>query len=414
MLDVKEVESANISGTYKSTGKERRFRMPLKRWMLFALVLTVFILLYSSIHYYIYRRVAWAFAAESAGAIWALRALILLLAFSFPTAEFLARSSINQFSVSLKWFGSLWMGLGFYMFGTSVIGHILWTGFRASGFDRYLFNHGANPRFAIFFPLLGLALLLSGLAFYEAEREVAVTQIEAQMKNLPKELDGLSVVQVSDLHLGVVVGKSRAKKMVDQINSLSPGLIVITGDFVDEEPGQLGDIFPEFARLRSKYGVYACTGNHEFYAGVREVAARAAEINIKFLRNSMATIGGSLLLYGIDDPARAEVGGKTAPFESVIGPEAKTHPSILLYHRPSKRLSRAAELGIDLILCGHTHNGQIWPFRYIVRLFFPRITGHFTEGACHLYVSRGLGTWGPPMRLRSIPEIVKIILRPAK
>lgn len=409
---MKEVENVNIPESYKAGGDPRLFRMPFKRWMLFALVLTIFILLYSSIHYYIYRRLVWAFAVESSGSLWAFRALVIMLAISFPTAHFLIRAGIGPFTIVADWFGSLWLGLGFYMLLTSALGHLIWIIFRINSFDHYLIAYGANPRLTIFFPLLLLALLLSGIAFYNAERKAPVTQFTARMKNLPKELDGFSIVQISDLHLGVVVDKSRAEKIVDQINLLDPDLVVITGDLVDEEPGRLDAIFPEFARLKTKYGVLASTGNHEFYAGVKEVVRRAAQVNIKFLRNEKTTVAGSLLVYGIDDPARAELGGVAVPFETVIGPEARKSPSILLYHRPSK-LEKAASLGIDLMLSGHTHNGQLWPFRHIVRIFFPRITGHFTEGGCHLYVSRGIGTWGPPMRLGSKPEIVKIILRPA-
>ncbi len=146
-------------------------------------------------------------------------------------------------------------------------------------------------------------------------------------------------------------------------------------------------------------------------AGILEVVEAAERGGVRFLRNERAVVAGAISVYGIDDPAADRAREDTAAaFERIIGPEALREPSILLYHRPLQP-SVASRLGIDLMLSGHTHRGQMWPLSYVSRIFFPFQAGAYRIGKTLLYVSRGVGTWGPPMRIASRPEIVRITLR---
>jgi predicted MPP superfamily phosphohydrolase len=267
--------------------------------------------------------------------------------------------------------------------------------------------------------LWGLALVLAvsgaiaGFAFREARREILPTELEVTFKNLPPRLDGFTIVQVSDIHLGVIVGKAQLRRMVDQVNSLHPDLIVLTGDLVDEDAGYLNSLAHELSKLQAKYGVLACTGNHEFYAGIEKVMRQVAPTGVRYLRNEKVTIADALDVYGVDDPTAWQMNhGEPLWPRDVIGQEAKQRPSLLLYHQPL-HYDDAARRGIDLVLSGHTHHGQLWPLGYISKLVYRYTTGFFSIGATRAYVSRGFGTWGPPMRFGSPPEIVRVRVRAA-
>ena len=384
----------------------------MRGWIGIAMFLTLLIVVTGGVNFYIYRRMVSSLAIESQTWLWVLRVSFILLATSYLTARILLHSSINVVSVSWFWVGSLWLGLAFYLFLLCLITQFISGVLQISGAYKPIENAlGLNIGIAGFILVLGSALFISGFAFREANGKADTPVLEVPVKKLPRELDGFSIAQITDLHLDVVMSPAWVKRMVDQVNSLNPDLIVITGDLIDEDPDRSPQIFEQLKRMNSRYGVLAVTGNHEFYVGVNRVVRHALDANIRYLRNEKVVIAGSLNFYGIDDPSvKYRFGGELVPFEKVIGPEAKVEPAILLYHRPA-HIEKLAGLGIDLVLCGHTHNGQLWPFVYVVRRFFPRVTGHFTVGNSHLYVSRGTGTWGPPMRFGSPPEITKIVLR---
>ncbi len=375
--------------------------------------LALFFSVAGGVNYYIYRRVISSLEIESQALIWALRATFFLLAMSYPSARILVGLNINALSSVWYWVASIWMGLALYLFLIGLFVQIVTGGFRIFGLYRPLENAvGGNIGLAGFTLVLVSSILLCCYGYYQAMYKVHITRLEVPIKALPRELDGFVLVHISDLHLGIVVGAGFLERAIEHANSLGPDMVAITGDLIDENPDEMKEIFTLLGRLKARYGVYATTGNHEFYNRARAIIRHSEAIGIRFLRNEKAIVASNLRIYGIDDPAIKRVGGDTVPFEQVIGPEAKSTPAILLYHRPT-RFEKAADLGIDLMLTGHTHGGQLWPIGHIVRLFYPKLHGHFTHNGSHLYVSRGTGTWGPPIRLGAPPEIVGITLRSA-
>lgn len=354
---------------------------------------------YIGLHIYIYRRLLSGGGLTGSSAF-LLKILIVVLPLLFPLARVLARFSINRFTYFVDWIGSLWMGVSFYMFLCLLIGHLL----------IFLARIPLNYHLFITVIALAFAVLISAYAVYEAYRPAGVTRLEVTPKKLPPELDGFKIVHISDLHGGVLADAGYTRRIVEQVNSLSPNLILFTGDLLDERPELVDDIFQELRRLRAPHGVLASTGNHEYYVGLKEVVKKAEEAGIKFLRNEKVMIANNLLVYGIDDPDKKRMGGRIFSFDEVIGKEALSQPTVLLYHRP-RSIEKAAPLGVDLMLCGHTHNGQMFPWKYIVKLFFPRIKGAFRYGDCLMYVTGGIGFWGPPMRFLAPREIVLIVFR---
>ena len=195
--------------------------------------------------------------------------------------------------------------------------------------------------------------------------------------------------------------------------ALDADLVAITGDLVDGDARLLADEVAPLAGLRARHGVYFVTGNHDHYSGAREWSAAVAGLGIRVLRNQRVEIasGGAVFdLVGVDDHRGDVFGHGGEDLGRALAGRDPARPAILLAHDPST-FKRASALGIDLQLSGHTHGGQIWPFRWFVRLAIPFVAGLYRRGAATLYVSRGTGFWGPPMRLRAPAEIGEIVLR---
>jgi predicted MPP superfamily phosphohydrolase len=221
------------------------------------------------------------------------------------------------------------------------------------------------------------------------------------------------VVQISDLHIGPILGQGFATQVVERVNALAPDLVAVTGDLVDGGVRQLAEEVAPFGRLRSRHGVFFVTGNHDHYSNAAAWSERARELGMRVLRNERAEIGASGAVFdlvGVDDHRGDVFGAGGEDLDAALEGRDPLRPALLLAHDPTT-FKRASGRGIDLQLSGHTHGGQIWPFRWFVRLAIPFVAGHYRRGDAQLYVSRGTGFWGPPMRLWAPAEITEIVLR---
>lgn len=383
------------------------------RWLILGAILLVVTAILVGTHLYVSTRLIRALGGLKGGTLWGVRCVALALALSFPLTHLLLRDATGGVAEALNWIAAVWLGLFLYILLFTVLLDAGLSIARLGGIAPHLTPpRNLQAGRAAVAGVAALVLALGGWGLYQARFGIVTTEIEAQVKNLPPELDRFSIVQISDLHIGAIIGAKRLRTIVDRVNALDPDLIVITGDLADEDAADLADLAPELHRFRARQGVLAVAGNHDAMAGLEAVVAAAAAGGVRFLRNEKTLIAGGLAVYGIDDPAaQRRSGDRPGSFDAVIGPEAATLPSILLYHRPIHP-SVAAGLGIDLMLSGHTHRGQMWPLSMISRLFFPYQTGSYMVDSMLLYVSRGVGTWGPPMRIASPPEVVRITLRP--
>jgi predicted MPP superfamily phosphohydrolase len=267
---------------------------------------------------------------------------------------------------------------------------------------------------------LGFGSILWG--FLVGQRRLTVEQIDLPVRGLPEELAGLRIMHLSDLHIGRQLRAPRLRGFIDQANDLGADAIVLTGDLFDFDPFFIKEGCRELARLSAPLGVYAVLGNHDVYTGAEAVAEGVRQLtSIELLRDDWAWIerqGSRLALLGVDDPGR---GWTDRDFESEeLEKLAKRAPlgvpRILLAHRPSF-FRQAKRLGIDLVLSGHTHGGQISlpaPYEHhnISRLIAHWTRGLFEEDGTLLYVNRGLGVAGPPVRLNCPREIAVLRLVP--
>ena len=386
------------------------------RWLQFAIFLTVFFAIYGGAHLYVASRAATMLDLPRGAAWWAARGIALFLAASFILVRVLLEWKMNSLTRAAYWGACLWMVFFLYLFLFSLVTHPVSLALRLTGAGPRLAGLlGFPPDRLILALVTVVATVLSAFAYREACCDPRVTRLDVPIKGGSAELDGLTIVQISDVHLGVIVDAARMERIVQEINALAPDLLVVTGDLMDENADRLLELADPLTRVRARLGIWAVTGNHEYYAGAEQIVRHAATIGIRFLQNEKAELPGGLLLYGMNDPTAASMGARRVPLEDVIGPEARERPAVLLYHQPRAEIARkAAALGIDLMLSGHTHRGQLWPLWYVGRRVFPYQTGTYVVGAMRLHVSRGIGTWGPPMRLGSPPEIVCIRLRASR
>ncbi len=293
--------------------------------------------------------------------------------------------------------GSIWLGilaLGVTVFSCEWLMSRIWPEKRA------LFT-------------LAALLLLLGTVVFSLVRGGAmpeVRHIELELPGLAPEKAPLVLVQISDLHLGYLVPLSRLEKIVARCNELQPDILVITGDLVDGDPGRLGDFASALSNLRSRYGVFMVTGNHEFYSGIEKFEEMAGQARITLLRNESLVVGEAVELIGLDDDHGKRMGGPGPADLDDLNLDDTGLPRILLYHQPL-RFDRHVSRGVNLQLSGHTHAGQIPPLDLLVFLSFRRHYGLFGNQNAWIYTSSGAGTWGPPMRLFSRNEIVRFVLR---
>ena len=255
-----------------------------------------------------------------------------------------------------------------------------------------------------------------GLAAYGSWRAFSpplVTELAVKIPKLPKALDGLSIVQLTDIHVGPFIQRRYMDALVQQANALRPDLFAITGDLVDGDVHTLGGAVSALAGLKSRYGSFFVTGNHDYYSGDDAWTAFLQSLDIQVLRNRHVRIGdagASLDLVGVDDWSGSRRRNKKGyDLDRALEGRDPDRAAVLLAHQPAN-FTVAAERGMDLQVSGHTHGGQLVPMTLFIGLAWEHSAGLYRHGDSHIYVSRGCGFWGPPMRIGSPPELVKLVL----
>ncbi|MGD8268550.1 MAG: metallophosphoesterase [Desulfobacterales bacterium] len=265
-----------------------------------------------------------------------------------------------------------------------------------------------SPRLSFFAPLF-LALIVGIFGFFQA-LNIRTERIAIQTAKIPRDIGRVRIVQISDVHLGLIVRQNRLAKILECVNAAHPDLLVSTGDLVDGQLNELEGLAEQIRKVRAPLGKYAVTGNHEFYAGIGTALKFTQEAGFTMLRERGLTVSGVLNLAGVDDPAGNRFGtGRKVSEKALLAELPRSAFTVLLKHRP---LPDDESGGLfDLQLSGHTHKGQIFPFTVLIDSMYPKSAGLLELGAgARLYVSRGSGTWGPPIRFLSAPEVTVIDL----
>ena len=374
------------------------------------------------VHYYVYRRIVGVFE-PSKRTRWILASVFFVLFASVPL-QTSARMWAPGLSSVLGWISGPWLALvglsATYFFILDVIRGGAWlarkalrrapvTGSQLSRRD-FITRVGGGAAIAMTGASVGLGML-------EARGDHEIVTVEVKLAKLPKALDGFSIVQLSDLHVGMTIDRDFVQRVVDRTNALQPDLIALTGDLIDGPVDRLRDDVAPLAQLKAKHGVFAVTGNHEYYAGADEWIAEISRLGARYLRNQRVTIGDASAgfeLAGVDDYSAHEWPGHGEDLGAATAGHDGSRALVLLAHQP-RQVKKASQHGVDLQLSGHTHGGQIWPWHYIVKLQQGGLlAGKYEHDGTQLYVTRGCGYWGPPVRFGAPLEITKIVLRSAQ
>ncbi|MBX3023998.1 metallophosphoesterase [bacterium] len=385
----------------------------MRRLVLVAVFVGVLLAVLVGGHLYLAQRLVWRPALPApwrdlALGLLAAGALSLLLQ---PIAE---RTLPRRLGRLIAWPASLWMGAAFFL----LVGALLSDGLGA--LMGAVTPGVAAPETAARAQAM-LITALAVVALWRGSRELRqgprLTRVTVRIARWPAALDGFRIVQISDLHIGPILDRRFAAALTEQVNALAPDLVAITGDLVDGDVRHVGDEIAPFAGLRAAHGVFFVTGNHDYYSGADAWVGRVTALGLRPLRNQRVSIGDGAAgfdLAGVEDH-RAHLVSATrrSDLGAALAGRDPDRPLVLLAHDPLT-FKEAARRGVDLQLSGHTHGGQIWPFRYLVRLSTPFVAGYYRRGRSQLYVSRGTGFWGPALRLFAPAEIVELTIRGAR
>ena len=381
----------------------------------FAVFFALISLVIGAVHYYLWHRLI---RSPDLGAPWARSGAILfaILALLTPVGMVIARLVDRPIAKLVAGLAYGWMGVAillFFLLGASELFRIGVHGVSAIAAQPLDPERRAFLSRGIAGVVSVLALGLAGAGAASALGDVALRRVKVMLRRFPRAMNGFRVVQLSDVHIGPTLGADWLARVVDRVNAASPDVIVITGDLVDGSVDELRDQVAPLSKLSARHGVFFVTGNHEYYSGADEWIAELERLGIRTLRNEHVTIGDgehAFDLAGVDDwTAHRFGGGHGADLARAVAGRDPTRELLLLAHQP-KHIHEAEKHGVGLQLSGHTHGGQIFPWSFFVRLDQPYIAGLSKHGDTHIYVSRGTGFWGPPMRVAAPAEIAVVEL----
>lgn len=379
--------------------------------------LITFLSLYSGMHAYAFIRLRGTFLPNHTATL--VLAVWMVLMIAAPVLVRLAEvAGLERSALWLAWPGYTWMGALFIFVSTLLACDAL-------RLIAWLLNHLQGASILWFMTAnvtcksaLVVALLASAYAFYDARR-IRTDHVTVTTAKLPPSAGRIRVVQISDVHIGLLFRKSRLNGILAAIRAARPDILVSTGDLVDgrlsrediiSHQNRLADML---ASIKAPGGKFAVTGNHEYYAGLDQALAFTRTAGFTVLRNQTVALPCGITISGVDDPAgrRAGIPAPHPSEQALLGSAPVDRFRMLLKHRPD--VPATSDGLFDLQLSGHVHKGQIFPFYLLVRLQYPIPCGtSATPGHSLIHVSRGSGTWGPPLRLLAPPEVTVIDIVP--
>jgi predicted MPP superfamily phosphohydrolase len=372
-----------------------------------SLFLLSFFMIYGSMHAYALLKARSALALGPGTTIALLLLLAVLLCAPIVTHH-LSRHGYEDGARIVAYLGYLWMGFLFFLtclnLCVDLLRLLLWMLERGGIAPNAGAGLAGRPAFLC---IAALAVALSAYAVVEASN-IRVVRVRIVTDRLPASVPSLRIAQITDLHLGLIHRIGKAREVAAIVAREHPDIFVSTGDLVDGELDGIAGLAEILRGIPSPRGKFAALGNHEYYAGIDRSIAFTRKAGFTLLRDESVTIDDAVRIAGEDDPVGVRFGRTGGSSEAALpGNRPDGLFTVLLKHRPT--LDPASAGRFDLQLSGHTHNGQIFPFRLLTRIFFPLLAGdHPVSGGGLLHVSRGTGTWGPPMRFLAPPEVTVV------
>lgn len=381
--------------------------------MAFLIFFGVVLIIYLLGNYYIFMRGLQAIPAGSVFRpyyVW----IFWLLAATYVAGRILENIYLSTTSDVLVWTGSFWLGAMLYFFLIVILFDLLrMVNHFLPFFPALIVNNMEKARL---FAFAGTVVLV-GVVLTAGHINTLYPRVKTLEISIPGKTAGktnqIDAVLVSDIHLGSLIGTRHLNRIIEQVDTLRPDIVLLAGDILDED---LGPVIRKNAgetlrRLDAPLGVYGIMGNHEHIGGSAAAEEYLKAGGIRIIRDSVVRIADSFYLIGRDDRDKARFGGQPRKsLSELVSMADHDFPLILMDHQPFY-LEKASRLGIDLQLSGHTHHGQLWPLNYITEAIYALSYGYKKMNGMHTYVTNGVGTWGPPIRVGNRPEIVHIKMR---
>ncbi len=378
----------------------------------FIIFFSIFLTIYGLGNFYVYVRGLQALPRGS-NVRYVYTAIFLFMALAYISGRFLERAAICRLSDVLIWLGSFHLALFLYLFLGFLLFDIFLILSRISGIIFEIISSHIFRVRQIASVIISLFAFLLVIIGYINARLPVITEVEMRIPHKKNIGRNIHAVLVTDIHLGIIISNSRLEKLVSMINDLKPDIVLFAGDIVDEDIApviekNLGELL---SSIKSTFGIYAVTGNHEYIGGADSAVKYLEAHGVRFLRDTAVLVDNLFYLAGREDKSAPNFGGKLRKTiaELLQGLDA-SYPVVVMDHQPNFRKTPIPE-NVSAILSGHTHNGQLWPINHIVAKIFAVPYGYKQINTTHLYVSSGYGTWGPPVRTVNQPEIVHLTLK---
>ena len=379
------------------------------RALTFLIFFSIVLLIYSSVNFYVYSRGLLVFSCNPALKKW-YTIIFWIIVSCFLVGMFWERAASSVVSEWVYRVGAFWLAFMFYFLISLLVIDLVRI---ANYFFHFLPQFTDTGKLNLAWTVIGFVTLIVVGGYINA--------LNTRVKEIPltihKKVTGdkeLKILMASDIHLGALIGERQELKLVRIINEQKPDLVLLCGDLVDGDIGPVirKNLGKHIQEIRTRLGVYAIPGNHEYIGGIRNTLPYLQSINIKVLRDEVVTLPDGIQLVGRDDrdSRRMGEGGNPHELKELVRDLDRSKPIIVMNHQPF-HLEEAVEAGADLHLSGHTHNGQMWPFNYITEAIFEISWGLKQKGNTTFYVSSGFGSWGPPVRTGNTPEVVVFNIR---
>ena len=342
--------------------------------------------------------------------------VLLASALLLPMGLLAHRVARGALADRLAWVGLLCMGLFSSLLVLTALRDVMlaavWVAATLGWSPAQALLPGLRADSAVLVPLA--ALLVTVLGFWNARRTARVVRVDVPVAALPAALEGFTVAQITDIHVGPTIKQHYLQAIVRKVNALEADMVAITGDLVDGKVHELADHVAPLAQLRSRHGSFFVTGNHEYYSGAHAWMAELRRLGVRVLMNEHVVLQqnqAAVVLAGVDDfhADRFDPSHRSDPHAAIAGAPLDAGVRLLLAHQPRSAFE-AAKAGFDVQLSGHTHGGQFWPWNLFVPLQQPFTAGLRKLQDLWVYTSRGTGYWGPPKRFGAPSEITLLRL----
>jgi predicted MPP superfamily phosphohydrolase len=374
------------------------------------LFLLAFFTLYGGMNLYVFVKVKTAFSLGMKGGI-PLGFLFAFMVAAPVIVRILEQQGLEVLARLLAYLGYGWLGMVFLFISVSLVidcyKFILYA--VSVFFHRDIAAMLPQAKVSFYLPFV-LALMVYAYGYVEA-KNIRTERVTVATEKLPPDAGGIRIVQISDVHLGLIVRERRLERILDIVREEDPDVLVSTGDLVDAQLDNLTDLRDMLRAVEPPFGKFAVTGNHEYYAGLKQALAFTEDAGFMVLRDEAVTVGDVIRIAGVGYRSRnlgEQKQGITE--ENLLQSLPEGTFTLLLKHVPI--IDEGVIGSFDLQLSGHTHRGQIFPFTLVTKLAYPLMAGFHGLKGFSLYVSRGSGTWGPPIRVLAPPEVTVIDIVP--